>query len=194
MARSMTSSMSTAIQSGILRPAIFVELHLFSGVSYLWSGYGTISWNGHSWLGLGNFGTISVIEEGVTVNARGISLTLNGINSSMLADALQEIQLGAPALVYFGLFNSSSPPALLPDPLTSWAGRVDQPVINVNGETATITLNCENRLIDMSVAVDRRYTNDDQNIDNPGDLGFQFVNSIQEMTVYFGRTPNGQNV
>ena len=193
MSRSMSGAMLSAIQSSVLRPAVFVEIHFRSGVSYIWSGSGTIVWNGHSWLGVGNLGSLSMIEEGVTVNARGISLSLSGINSSMLADALQDLQLGLPAVIYLGLFDSASPPALLSSPLTSWAGRVDQPTIDVSGESATITVNCESRLIDMNVAVDRRYTHDDQQISHPGDLGFQFVNSIQELTVYFGRTPNGQN-
>jgi len=194
MPRSMSGGMLAAIQTSILRPAIFVELHFASGVAYVWSGYGTIVWNGHSWLGVGNLGTISVIEEGVTVNARGISITLSGINSSMLADALQDMQIGAPVMIYFGLFDSSSPPSLLPDPLTSWAGRMDQPTINVGGDTSSITVNCENRLIDMNVPVDRRYTHDDQQISHPGDLAFQFVNSIQELTVYFGRTPTNSGL
>lgn len=190
----ISASMLTAIQSSSFQPALLVEMHFVSGVSYVWNGRGTLSWNSHSWLGVGNFGSISVIEEGATVSARGITLALSGIDASMLADALQEMQVGLPAVVYLGIFDPANPGVLFNTPLTSWAGRMDQPTIDVDGTTASISINCENRLVVMDVAVDRRYTNDDQQIDHPGDLGFQFVNSIQEQTVYFGRTPNGSNV
>ena len=42
----------------------------------------------------------------------------------------------------------------------------------------------------MNVAVDRRYTDEDQQMDYPGDLGFQFVNGIQEAQIYWGRSPS----
>lgn len=191
MPRSMSSAMLTAIQATELRPALFVEAHFATGVAYIWSGYGTISWNGQSWLGVGSLLGVSVIDESVTIEAKGITLTLSGIDQSLLADALQEFQVGAPALVYLGLFDgSTSPPTLIADPITSWAGKMDQPVIDVGGESATIAINCENRLLLMNVASDHRYTLQDPGI-TPGDLGFSFVDSIQSMQIYFGRVPAG---
>jgi hypothetical protein len=67
---------------------------------------------------------------------------------------------------------------------------MDQPTIDVDGTTATIAINCESRLLDMNVAVDRRYTNEDQQLDHPGDRGLEFVNSIQEVVIYWGRSPS----
>jgi len=32
----------------------------------------------------------------------------------------------------------------------SWAGRTDQPTIEMDGSTATISINCENRLVEMN--------------------------------------------
>lgn len=188
MPRDISSTMQTALAENLLYPAIFVAMHFVSGAAYIWSGVGSISWNGHTWLGVGTLGTITVIEEGATVEARGIELGLSGINSAMLADALQEMRLGLPVLVYLGLFDTSSPISLLPDPIKAWAGRMDQPTIEVGGETAKISIKCENRMIDMNVAVDRRLTLEDAQMDNPGDLGLQFVQGIQERQILWGRT------
>ena len=75
----------------------------------------------------------------------------------------------------------------------SWAGRTDQPTIEMDGSTATISINCENRLVEMNVAVDRRLTNEDQQLDHPGDRGLEFVASIQDVQVYWGRSPSSHN-
>jgi len=191
--RTMTNQMLAALSAPALRLAIFVQISFAASTEYLWSGVGSIVWNGHTWLGIGSTGKISVIEDSATIEAKGIVLTLSGIDPVLVADALQEIQLGAPVIVYLGLFDTSSPPALIADPITAWSGRVDQPTFDVGGEAASIALNCENRLLDMNISVERRYTHEDQQIDYPGDFGFQFVLGIQEITIYWGRLPSNPN-
>lgn len=191
MPRALSSGMLAAIQATSLSPAIFVEMHFADGVQRVWSGIGTILFNSVNWLGVGSFGGVSIIEEGTGVEAKGITLSLSGIDQSMLAEALQNLQLGLPVTVYLGMFDGSG--NLISTPTIAWAGRIDQSTIEVGAESATISINCENRLLDMNVPVDRRYTHDDQQIDFPGDLGFFFVASIQEQTIYWGRTPSSSN-
>lgn len=192
MPRSMSTAMLTAIQAGELLPALFFAGTFANGPVYLWTGFGSISWNGHTWQGVGSLGGVSAIDEGTTIEARGITVTLSGIDTTLISDILGQLVLGLSVTVYLGLFSAASPTSLIANPITSWAGRMDQPLLDVDGATATISINCENRLIDMNTAVDRRYTNDDQQRDWPGDLGFQFVNGVQEMTLYWGSSPTSQ--
>jgi hypothetical protein len=186
----MSSGMLTAIQSSELQPAIFVTATFATGPIYVWTGYGPVTWNGQTWLGIGTLGNITMIEEGATVEAKGITISLSGIDPTLLSDVLTEFLLGAPVTVYVGLFVSG---ALVATPLVAWAGRMDQPTIDVSAETALISINCENRLIDMNVSVDRRYTSDDAQLFAPGDQGFNWVSGIQEVTVYWGAKPNNSN-
>lgn len=192
MPRSMSADFLEAISSQKIRPAIFVEAHFTSGPAYMWTGVGTLSWNGHDWLGVGSLGSVSTIEEGTSVEAKGITLSLSGIDATLLTGILQEFQVGLPCIVYLGMFDSSL--ALIDDPLISWAGRMDQPTVEMDGTTASISINCENRMVEMNVAVDRRLTNEDQQRDNPGDRGLEFVNSLQETVLYWGRSPSATNV
>lgn len=187
----MSAGMLTAITSASLQPAIFVEAYFATGPIRVWTGFGSISWNGHTWQGLGTLGSISVIEEGSNVEAKGITLTLSGFDATLLADVLGEFQLGLSVTIWLGMFSSGS---IISTPIVSWAGRMDQPTIDVDGQTATISINCESRLIDMNVSVLRRYTNDDQQIDYPGDRGMEFVASLIERTLYFGVSPNANNL
>ena len=191
MPRAMSNAYLGAIACGLLRPAFFVEAHFVSGPIYVWSGLGQIVWNGQTWTGVGSLGKISTIEEGSTVEAKGTSLSLSGIDPVLLADVLLEFQVGLPAIIWLGLFDASL--VLIPDPVCCFAGTMDQPTIDVSGDAATITVNCENRLYEMNVPANRRYTQEDQQRDYPGDLGFQFVNSIQESQIFWGTGPGTSN-
>jgi len=191
MPRNMTQGFLGAMQGAVLRPALFVQAAFVSGPIYVWSGIGQITWNGQVWTGIGTLGSISTIEEGSTVAAKGITLTLSGIDASLLNDVMTEFQVGLPVSVTLGVFDTNN--ALIADPVCCFSGRMDQPTIDVTGTLATIAINCENRLVEMNVAVDRRYTDEDQQMDYPGDLGFQFVNGIQEAQIYWGRSPSSQN-
>ena len=191
MPREMTAAYLAAIRSAELKPAIFVEAWFTSGPIYVWNGTGTIAWGGHDWLGLGSLSSISTIEEGSSVEAKGITLTLSGIDSSLLTGILREFQVALPVRVFLGVFDDDI--EMIGDPVCCFAGMMDQPTLDVDGKTSTISIACENKLIEMNVAVDRRYTNEDQQRDYPGDRGFEFVNSIQEVGIYWGRTPSGKN-
>ena len=192
--RSMTTAMQAALTSPYARPAIFIQATFKTGPIYVWTGVGSIAWGGNTWLGVGSLGSISAIESGANVEARGMVLALSGIDNALLTDVLTEFQTKAAVLVYFGLFDTSaSTPTLVPDPISLGVFRMDQPKISVGAQTATISISCENRLIDMNVSVYRRYTNDDQQLDYPGDLGCEFVSGIQNTLNVWGRTPSSLN-
>jgi hypothetical protein len=186
-----TPAFVAGLEQPTIRPALFVQAQFATATLYLWTGRGSVSWNGHTWIGVGTLGGVSTIEEGSTVEARGISLTLSGIDATALPDVLNEVQQGLPALVYLGLFDDSL--TLIPNPVCAFAGRMDQPTLDVDGTSATIQINCESRLMDMNTPAMRRYNNEDQQRDYPNDQGFSFVPSIQELTIYWGRTPNSTN-
>lgn len=186
-----TSAFIAALGEKVLRPAFFVQATFASSTVYLWTGRGSVTWNGQTWLGVGSMGSISNIEEGSDVQARGIVLTMSGIDPTLLGDVMTEMQQGLPVTVYFALFDAT--PSLILNPVIAFQGRMDQPTLDVSGETATIQIACESRLMDLNTPAERRYTNEDQQRDYPDDLGFEFVNSIQEITIYWGRSPNGSN-
>jgi hypothetical protein len=55
-------------------------------------------------------------------------------------------------------------------------------------ETATVSISYEGRLIDLERPRARRYTHDDQQIDFPGDRGFEYVPTLQEWNGVWGRS------
>lgn len=193
MPRPMSPAMLTALEASILYPAIFVSIGFASTTAYIWSGIGPITWNGNTFSGVGDLGQITVIEEASSVNAKGLALTLSGVDPTMVADAIQENQLGLPVTIWLALYTAAGG-SIISSPLVSWQGRTDQPEIMLSGEEAIITLRCESRLMDMDIAPDRRYTLEDSQLVTPGELGFQFVTQIQEIAINWGsaatNTPN----
>lgn len=191
MPRPLTPAVVTAITGTYVKPGFLVQITLLSGPLNLWSGVGTLIWNGIAFQGIGQFGKISTIEEGSSIQARGITLTLSGVDPTLLSDVQYEYAQGQPVLVWVALFDANN--NILPNPISAWVGRTDQPTITVDGPGATIAIACENRLLEMNTSAERRYTTEDQQIDFPGDLGFSFTPMVQDVTLYWGRHPSSSN-
>jgi hypothetical protein len=183
------------IATPYVKPAIFVDIGTINPLNtiYVWSGVGDGILGGNTYQGVGQFGMISSIEEGSSVQARGIELSLSGLDPTLLTEVMTDYQQGLPVKVYLALCDLGSGQPV--SAITSFSGRTDQPSITVGGDTATITIACESRLIDMNTTSSfRRYTNEDQQIEYPGDLAFAQQNAIQQQTLYWGRVPGRQNL
>ena len=62
MPRTLTAPFLAATQATLLRPALFIEAHFTSGALYVWSGFGSLTWNGQTWTGIGTLGSVSTID------------------------------------------------------------------------------------------------------------------------------------
>ena len=184
MPRTSNNALLTALLSPETQPSLFVELTFASAVVRMWSGLGSVTWGGHAWLGMGSLMAISGVEDAATIEARGMTVTISGLDPNLLSESMTDFKLGLPARMWLGFWSGGS---LVADPLPSWAGRTDQPTIDVAPDVVTISIACENRLVDMDVPADRRLTNEDQQMDWPGDLGLQFVDGLQEAALVWGQ-------
>ena len=185
MSRDLTSAVQAEVLKMKVKPVIFVEGQFTSGITRFWSGIGTIIWNGQTWTGVGNLGGVSPISEGTEPHADGIELSLSGIPSDLVTKALGECRPNAPVKLWFGLLDEAE--AVIADPYQSFGGRMDVPSVEEGGETSTIKLRVENRLVDFNRARERRFTHEDQQIDYPGDLGFEYVAGLQEWNGVWGK-------
>lgn len=188
----VTPQFAAAIGARVIRPAFFVRLQFKTEVLDIWTGLYPITWGGVTFQGAGMLMSISGIGENSEVMADGVTVTLSGIPSSLISLALNEVMRGLTVQIYLGLFDVDGV-TLIPDPVLAYIGKMDQPDISDSGDTCTITVGVENALVDMNRSVWRRYTDVDQQIDHPGDLGMAFVSTIQEVQIYFGQLPQSIN-
>lgn len=104
-------------------------------------------------------------------------------SNSLLQEALTDIRLGAPAFIYFGLMSGG---ALISAPFLLFYGSVDKPTIRTGAGTITISLALENRLVNLQRASQRRYTAADQHLNYPDDIGFNWVEILNDIALFWG--------
>jgi hypothetical protein len=185
MARALTSAMLAAIAGGTLRPVFFYEGEFSGGTVRLFTGHGTLVWDGETWTGDSGLLRINSIAEAGDLAAVNFSVGLAGEVTSLLAAALAQVRRGLPGKVWLGLFDDSG--ALIADPFLCFAGRADRPDIVPDPQNCSVSVAYESRLIDAGRRRERRYTSEDQQIDYPGDLGFDYVPSLQDTVLTWGR-------
>jgi hypothetical protein len=194
MTRNLTAGFQTETLASALRPVLFFEIAHSGGTSRAWTGYGSIVWNGQTWTGVGHFLSVAPIEEASDVVANGVAITLSGVPQSLLSLALSQVRQGKPVKLWLGALDANG--AVIADPYLTFSGRFDTCIVNEGAETATISIQAENRLIDLERARVRRYTHEDQQIDFPGDKGLEYLASIQDKPIVWGQKspPAGQPI
>jgi hypothetical protein len=183
MSRALPTGFAALASAPVFRPAILVDLAWPSGTIYVWNGYGTLSWNGHTYQGTGHLGDVSGIGESKDGRANGVTLTLGGIPSTMIADALANDAQGRSAKIWLAAFADDG--TLGADPYPIFDGVIDISPVEDNGTEATISVQLEKELIDRRIN-NWRNTHEDQQIDYPGDMFFEFVAGLADKEVVWG--------
>jgi hypothetical protein len=161
-----------------------VQLTFKSETVYSWTGCGNLVWNGNTYQGVGSLGSIAAITEGVDINADGTQVTLSGIDATLLSECMTDIQLGAAANIWFGLVTSTL--EIVGTPYLQFSGIVDTPSITPGVDTISVTLNLENRLIDLARPSMRRYDSADQRIAYPTDSAFSWIEQLNDLALRWG--------
>jgi hypothetical protein len=185
MARALTAGMLAAMATGNLRPLILYEGEFAGGTVRLFSGHGSLVWNGNTFTGSGQMLRISAIQEVSALQAINFTISLNGELPALIQVALAQVRRGKSGSVWLGLLDSNN--ALIADPFLCFKGRADKPDIVPDPSHTVISVAYESRLIDASRRRERRYTSEDQQIDFPGDKGFDQVPSLQDTQFTWGR-------
>ena len=208
MSRDLPTALATELLAAEITPFFAVELFFQTSTLRFWSGLGEQTIDGDVYVGSGNMLAISTIDETSEVAAKGATLTLSGIPSELISLALSEPYQGRKCKIYFGAQNANGEfllqengSLLLNEDGSAFSiagdtesvmaeiftGYIDQMNIDEGAETSTIAVGVESRLIDLQRPRVRRYTHESQKSRFPNDLGFQFVNDLQDKKFAWGR-------
>ena len=223
MSRTLSGGVEVNIEDDVIYPFFAVELlfddgtfdgadgNIYDRILRLWTGFGTLNYDGNDYFGTGNLLDISAVEETVEMAARGATLTLSGVPSDVISLALTEKYQGRQAKLYFGLFQrgrleqqSSTDQnqdfiklqdggiIMLERQETSltevFVGYMDQMNIEEGPEVSRVELKIENRLIDLERQRVGRFTSEYQKSIYPTDKGFDFVEGMQDLQINWGRS------
>ena len=184
MSRSLTTAFNNEIISSELSPFWAVSLAFEDGTFYSWTGYGNLTFGGNTYIGSGDIMNISGVQESSEIKANGVQIALSGLPTELISAALTDPYQGRTAKIFFGTLDSSG--NVIADPYMMFRGSMDLMTIEDSGETATILVTAESRLIDLDRARERRFTSEDQKIDYPNDKGLEFITSLQEKSIVWG--------
>lgn len=180
MSRNLSADTLAAIAAGALRPVVFYEGQFNSGTLRLWSGVTDMVWNSVTWRGAGDLLSVSELRESSEIRADGLTLSLSGLNPDIISAALGQAQR-LPGKVWIGALDANN--AVIADPFLAFEGRLDVPDIIDDGETCTVTVSYESRLIDLERPRERRITHEDQQIDYPGDRFREYVAGLPDQVI-----------
>ena len=106
-ARNMTAAALAELNEKTVKPIMFFEGEFQSGVVNVWTGYGTLSWDGKDWIGLGELIGISEISESSNIVANGMTFTLSAVDASLVSLAINEAEQGKPGRLWLGFLDDS---------------------------------------------------------------------------------------
>lgn len=178
MTRNLTAGMQSGIAAATVRPVFFYEAE-FDGTLYLWSHYGSISWNGQTWAGIGSIISIAPIEETSELRASGMAVQLSGIDQDFVEQVRTEVGRGKTGKIYLGLLDDNG--GLIDSPRIIFRGKLDTvEVVYSNPTHPVINFGYETELIDLERSRNWRFTDAHQQLLYPGDTGLRHVESLQD--------------
>ena len=185
MTRGWSAANQTAIAADVVRPVNLVKIEFATGTIYYSDSDRDIVFDGFTYLGTGTLAGFSSVEEGNEIQTYTITLSLSGIPSNVISLALTEDFQNRFCTMYTGFLNDSY--ALIADPIEMFKGRINQMNLE-SGDTSTVSLTVESRLVDWERPRVRRYNNSDQQVEYASDKGFEFVPQMVEKELIWGRS------
>ena len=181
--------------------ALFVTFGFKSGPMRVWEGDGNITRGGFDWLGMGQrvdgsgnpLQSIEGLEEAANGTAPQLSLTLSGVDSTVVAaaksDDPDEIE-GRDLTVQIGFYDATVPFGLieLGSLLTLGIWTMQKPSFTAqNTRLRTITLPCETLFAQRSRAPFGMLTDRDHQRRFPGDLACQWPPRLVDRDIAWPR-------
>jgi hypothetical protein len=178
------SSITNYLEKDNQQLFLAVKAEFDSGTVYLWSGDYNLSIGGNTYLGAGTLLSISNIEDTLELKSSGLSISLAGMNETILDLALTENYQNRFITVYLGYLQGGTD--TVAGTMTLFKGRMQSMTINDDPNGSTISVDAENRLIDLQRPSNLRYTKASQEYVATGDTCFNRVQSLQDKEIIWG--------
>lgn len=180
MSRTVPAALLNALAQPEVYPFYATEFFFDSGTVRLWTGYGERTIGGEIYVGAGELLNIDGLAEVADLSAKAITISLSGVAASLVSLALQEPYQRRICKVYFGAVNVS-------EVVEVFSGQLNTMSIQDSGETSTIEVLVDSKLVELERASNRRYTSESQKSRYPGDTFFDYVSAIQDADIVWGR-------
>lgn len=183
--RAFPVDLETALSADSPSLALLVFVDWPGSPLYAWTGVGSISWNGQTWIGTGVLGQIDKVADSVDKSDIGVELTLNYLDDDLRNEIVTTDPVGADASIYLALMDTAGQ---VDEAYEIFPGFVDEISILDAGETGAITVRLASELARMARSLAYQLTDAHQQDLFPGDRGMEFASKMGE-PVFWGRKP-----
>ena len=152
----------------------------------VWSGIDDLVIGSDTYTGAGTLLSISNSEDNLELKSNGLVVSLSGMDTTVVNYALTENYQNRPITIFMGYVMGGTNEVA--GTLTLFKGRMTSLVINDTPDGSTVTIDAENRLVDLDRPSNLRYTKESQNFLHTGDTGFNRVASLQDKQINWGKS------
>jgi hypothetical protein len=185
MPRNLTTAFKNALVADRLSPRFFIELELASSTIRYWTGSRDITVNSVVWSGNGYLNEIGQVTLTRRIEAQGLEVQIAGQLEALVSMAMQSTAQNKGATIYLGFLDATG--AVISDLSPYFIGVFDNAEIADNPDSATITLRFDNLLIENEADNELRYTHQTQISLFAGDIGFEYVEQLEDFRGYWGK-------
>lgn len=196
MSRTINSSLLSALTGSLVQPFFAIELFfdertvldvngqaLEVGPVRLWTGIGNRTINtgsNQTFLGTGALLNLGAADEVSDLSAKSMSLTLTGLDTTLVSLALKEPYQRRQAKIWLGEKSVS-------EVVQIFSGQMNTMNIEDTPDGATVQLTIESKLVELERARNWRYTDENHQSRQSGDTFFSYVQAIQDVQVAWGK-------
>lgn len=180
--RTLDPAVEAAFASGTVVLATLVKIEFPSATRCLNSSSWDLVWGADTYLGAEGLGEISPIDDRPG-ELPGVQLTMHGVDSTLVAVALDEIDEVQGSLVTISTAIIDSTTHQILDVEVDWIGYADTTPMSEDGEQASIALTAESKGVDLLRGNPLVYSDADQKSLYPADRAFEYVVSQADQPV-----------
>ena len=173
-----TVNQDNAFSQNFVNVVYFVELQFKSATAYLSTANFNIDWGGNTWLGFGEVGAISDVQQTESMETSSVTFTLNIAQLEWLAIALGDVDeyRGRVAKIYMCPLTSNY--QLIDTPVLVWKGYMDTMGAGISGEEGSISLKCESSAYGLKRLPTYRLNKAQWAKYHPTDKSMEYVESL----------------
>ena len=170
--RDIDAGALAALSAGDVLVTTFVLLDLEAGTLRLNSSGHSIAWDGETWTGVGDLGSIEEVTDGAG-ERKAIRLTISGMSTAVLSSVLGSSVRDRDCKIWMGILNTTTH-ALL-DVVPVWFGKLSQATVTRSNDSRVVSVTALHIGDYFDRAKPFRNTDADQRAEYAGDTSRRFV-------------------
>lgn len=175
----MTARMAAAIKKK--RPlALLAAIEHPDGPGYFWTGIGKLVWNGNTFTGSGQLGTVTPISHTSDLTIQDVQFTMVGVDPNVVAGLNDNVRnlSGKVWLACIEQVKVVADPYLIVDSVLDY-----QSFNAAEDGTVSLSITAHTGFYTLARALNETWTTEQQKIDFPGDSGLDLISGLQNQDI-----------